>query len=369
MHHEEVCAILRSAGGVASWNSRRVDKKENPSVEKADLAGANLVGIDFSDTNLADADLRHANLKSANLSGADLTGAKLESVDLTNADLTNARLKSATMVGAKLFEATLTNARLSHANLEGASLVAANLRDAALDNAKLSNARLGSADLRGANLLDAQLISADLRNASVDSATIVGESTDFRGCKIDRYTMEYLRGDLKPAQLMDLQVTDDIAVLRSQYSGVWMWIHLLSLAAFCSPYVWFFIQQWSLAAFQRTAHVDASTIPMWEAVLRYIVNGGSGWRDGWNVDVWSFGCFCLVFAYNAVRGALLWKTKRLETQQDVSGLPVKFSLHDSVLFWLTLYQITVYGYWIMLALVLFNTFHFLTMRIPIALPG
>jgi hypothetical protein len=53
-----------------------------------------------------------------------------------------------------------------------------------------------------------------------------------------------------------------------------------------------------------------------------------GWREGWSLDVMSFTAFCIFLSYNIARLILLWKTQQLDTTQQVTGFPAKFSLSE-----------------------------------------
>ena len=63
---------------------------------------------------------------------------------------------------------------------------------------------------------------------------------------------------------------------------------------------------------------------LFEALCRYIVRGGENWMSTWHPNWIPFLTFLLVATYNFARMALLWKTKRLETQEVVTNLPVRF---------------------------------------------
>ncbi|QDU46595.1 Secreted effector protein pipB2 [Symmachiella dynata] len=336
-------------------------------LSSSNLSGAKLNGIDF----------RHSKIHQTILTGANLSNAKLDNCDLLNAELNNATLTQATLIGAnlincKLNDAVMIGADLEKAALERASLQHADLRDARLFMADLSKTNLQDAKLNRSNLIGAKFDSGFLRDADllevvIDSTTRFNSETDVRGCKVDRYTMEYMRENIPRAVLMDLEVRDDIARLRSQYSGVWMWSHVLSVIIFAAPYVWFVCRQWVVAHVQEKVPIPSESIPLWKALFRFIWNGGEGWREGWSLAPGSFFPFCLVLIYSALRVVLLWKTKKLETQQDVTGLPVQFSLGHSFCSWNTLYSLSYWGYFVSLILVFWNTLHFFSIPVPISL--
>ncbi len=102
------------------------------------------------------------------------------------------------------------------------------------------------------------------------------------------------------------------------------WIHVTALAVFLAPYVGFVVRQCLYANF--IVKNPESTIPVWEALFRYIWNGGVSWQEGFSMNFLSFGCFLFGLGYNMLYGVLLWKTKSLKLQQEASGLPALFSL-------------------------------------------
>ena len=363
-----------------------------------DLSEADLRGIDLSSANLNRADMRGANLREANLSKAtlieaDLSGANLDHAELFSIMGTKIRLDGASLCGTNLREARLEGAFLRTADLSKADLqftyldkadlidtifretrlVGATITNAYLYNAEFTKANLAGSDFRrsnieGASFRECKFANSTLLKVTLDSNTSFADMGDVKECYVDRYTMEYMSESLSKGKMMDLHIRDDIARLRSQFSGVWMWLHMVSLMAFGAPYIWFISHQWVLVQLQGAIPPKTDSIALWEAFLRYLWNGGVGWRQGWSLDLWSFAPFVLVLFYNLVRLILLWKTKRLETEQEVSGLPVQFSLGGDLWYWNVLYQFTVYGYWVTIALVIFNTIHFLSLRIPVAFP-
>ena len=169
-----------------------------------------------------------------------------------------------------------------------------------------------------------------MRFVTVDQTTKFQGITDIQGMKIDRYSLACL-GDnsgLTLGNLMDLDIEDDVAKLRQEFGGIWGIFHLVALVTFVSPYAWFLIYHWSLAQF--SSEPDGMTLL--EAFTRYVVTGGNAWHEPLNLSNinWiSLGSFFVYAIYNIVRGCLLWRSKRLETEQEVKGLPVKFILKDN----------------------------------------
>ena len=194
----------------------------------------------------------------------------------------------------------------------------------------------------------------------VSSATRFDDAT-VDGCVIERRTLESLTdyGRLTRGQRMTMIIVDAVSQLRASFSGFQMWIHLIALALFLFPYAWFVASQWAHARFGFSA---TTTIPLWEALLRYILAGGDGWQQEWRLRLLPFAMFVISCVYNVVRAVLLWKTKGLELQQEASGLPANFSMTGK---WWYLYQAARYGLWINFLVVLVHPFHFMNQRVPI----
>ena len=70
------------------------------------------------------------------------------------------------------------------------------------------------------------------------------------------------------------------------------------------------------------------------------------------------------FSYNILRGSLLYKTKTIELQENISGLPQVFNFRRNT-FWGKLYTLSRYLFWAFIIAVIYNTVKFLFMRVPI----
>ncbi len=328
MADEEHLAKLKQ--GVAEWNAWR---KANGNV-RPDLSGADLRGIALF----------------ADVSSVEERRMNLSNVDLSKADLSDADLR----------EAQLLDADVSEANLRGA-----NLRDAILQGTNFSKTGLRGADLRSKNMGISILQWSDLRGAKFSSVTNLRGAV-VNGAKINRYDLECLEnyGGLTQGDRMEMEIEDGVALLRASYSGFLQWLHLFALVTFLFPYAWFVTIQWSKARF--LAVPDDTWLPLWKALGWFIFNGGVDWHLGSNMH-WSFVAFLFLLLYNILRGVLLLKTKSLELQQDSIGLPARFSLPKNSWSWPwgALFQLARWGFYFNLAVVLLNTGHFFTQKIPI----
>ena len=242
----------------------------------------------------------------------------------------------------------------------------------------LTQSVLNYASFIGTNLRGAKFEKADISNASFVGAHF-DVQTSFKGCnvgkcRVDRFALECLNdyGGLSVGDRMGMQIHDDVAALRSSYSGFMQVLHIVALAGFLYPYLWFVLSAWIKAKFMP---VETSTIALWEAVGRFIYNGGVNWQAGWEFQ-WSFLVFLTALLYNALRVMLLVKTKNLELAERTSGLPQAFNLNNLVydgvflekkiqLRWRHLLSVSKYSFYLYLMAVLYNFIHFSTMRIPI----
>lgn len=263
-----------------------------------------------------------------NLEGANLSGAGLQGVNLVGSDL-------------------------SRTNLEGADLQRADLRGLNFPRTILYGANLGGCDLREANL----------SGAYVDDATRLNRA-NVRSCEISRYVLECLNsyGGLTKGALTKMIIHDDLADLRATFSGIRLWLHLFALAAFLFPYLSFVAVRYFEARFVTQS--DKFLIPLWEAIARYIWNGGQHWQDGWHFH-WSFAAFVALSLYNVCRWLLLSKTIQLEHLQEIRGLPSSFRLEQEP-FWNVLVRSMSFLFWVGLAVLALNTAHFLTQQVPIS---
>lgn len=202
---------------------------------------------------------------------------------------------------------------------------------------------------------------AKIKNLTFDGCTVddsikFAQLTSCSGAKIDRFTLKSLgrdRGGLTPGNLMDMDVEDDVAILRSQFGGIWAALHLIALIVFVSPYAWFLPTHYAIAKWNWAG--NDKTITIVGAFARFIFSGGKNWL--------SFGAFILYFIYNAARLLLVWKTKTLETKQNVTGYPVRFKLHGT--WWGTLCNFLFWAVIGAVIIVTFNTYNFLMVELPV----
>ncbi len=157
-----------------------------------------------------------------------------------------------------------------------------------------------------------------------------------------------------------MRIEDPVATLKMAYGGFWQWIHGISLAVFALPYLWFIGSRWAEHHLSSAEIID--TIPLWKALCYYVWSGGLGWTPNAPFAVASFSSFCVVFAYNVLRVAMLWRTKTLELEETVREAPTSFLLQGV---WGRMFWISKWVFYVNLAAVVVNSLHFFATPIPV----
>jgi uncharacterized protein YjbI with pentapeptide repeats len=326
---------------------------------------------DFSGYEFVDANLAGFSFSNLNFAGCAFFGCELSSADFAGCELRDAVFGPSKEKPTSLRSASFTSVKAQNA------IFKADAKGANFTNAKLAGAIFDGAILRGTHFNGASLGGASLIDAVVNSHTQFKDVENVNRTKLRRYTLACLGpefGGLTEGNRMDMHIVDDVATLRSEFGGVWAILHFAAMIVFIAPYVWFLLRGYSVATF--TPAKGALTMPLGIALLRYIVTGGVNWQTSWSPNPWSLVPFAAYAVYNVARGLLLWKTKRLETQEHVTRLPAKFSLADDVTIggkgvkltfkWNWVYQAVRWLLYFAIASVLANSFHFLSILIPVS---
>lgn len=376
MEKAEVVALLKS-GDRAAWGSfrGRLGNELLPATSEhfdgTDLSSFDLRNVDFTDSQFRDVNLTSATCEKSIFKNAVFENATLKSALIRNTHMAGARFEKCNLDGADVQVAVLGKARFTECTMIKALFGHSKLGQTVFDNCIMEGTDLSHTDLamscfrstslKNAKLVDAVLHGADLRGAVFNAGTQLHKAV-VNDCIVNRHTLESLDeyGGLTRGDRMTMKIVDGVATLRSNYTGFWQWIHLTALVVFLFPYVWFVMSQWSIARFGVPA--DLPSITLFEALIRYIWNGGVDWQGGWNLDLLSFCLFAYAFLYNGLRGVLLSKAKQLELQQDASGLPAVFSLDEG---WGIAYRAAKWGFYANLIVVLGHTLHFLMQEIPL----
>ena len=221
---------------------------------------------DFSNIIFDEYDLTGTHLNNLNLKSCVFKNCKLANSNFNGSDVENCVFLDNCIAANSNFSSTNAQSTIFMCNLDRANFSGANL-----ENANFSGSSLRRSDFKGALLRNSSLL-----NVIVDGGTIFSDVSTVEGCKIDKYTIECLSLDcgLTTGNKMDMEIIDDVAKLRSQFGGIWTWIHLFSLIIFSTPYIWFLGYHWT---FSREFHNsdNQNSITLIEALMRYIVSGGS----------------------------------------------------------------------------------------------
>lgn len=329
---------------------------ENCNFEKAKLESSKFERCRFSKAKFKDCDLSNANL-----SGLRFHQNNFQRSCLIKANFSSASLSDSQFIEASLKSADLRNTEIHNCNFSRANLSKANLSDSALNKSELVRSLLSEAKLHATKFEGGSISYADLRKANFNHKTIFN-AVETSNTQVDSYSLEFLKdyGGLSNGDRMKMIIHNDVARLRLSYSGFLSWVHLLALGIFVGPYLWFLIENWTVAQFNQIN--NESSISLGEALLRYIFNGGKDWQHGWHLH-WSFATFLGGLLYNLLRATLLIKTKRLELYQESTGLPPAFSFEGSR--WGMCFHLANILSGVILLTAVLHLFHFLQQRIPI----
>lgn len=329
------------------WPDLGEKPRFRPDFRNANLRKTRFIGRDFYKADFGGALLRKAKFISADLGGANFSGA-----ELTGADLSEANLSEANLNGANLSDANLNKADLRKANLSGATFSGTIATHANLTGADISNVRFESTDLTDATLL----------NVTVDQQTSFANVKSVIKCKITRITLASLReyGDLTIGNRIDMDIVNDVALLRRGFSGMRFWIYIVLILVFLTPYLNFLIRQSLRSSFDLPAH---DSISVFQSIGYFIWSGGTTWTAP-RLNFWPFASFVVFIFYNALRASLLWKTKELELEEEATGLPSKFvfATHPR---WHRAFLATRLFAYVAILVVIYHSWHFLSARVPI----
>lgn len=345
---EHVEIVKRGTKSVNKW------REDNPDVE-----------LDLSDIELRALELDSAFLSPANLKSLKLFDSNLSKTTLIGCDFRLSRLRNVNLQSAILNDADFSDAELALVNMNHAVADKITLNNAKMYRVDLTKAWIVNSKMLATRLEECTLLLTAILGSKVNSNTTFTNSTDISDCAIDRHTIACLgeqRGGLTDGNLSEMDIHDDVAELRLAFSGIWGTIHFIAILAFMLPYLWFLFEHGIEARFSDNPE---NSISLLEAFLRYIWNGGVDWRAGWNLSLISFGTFIFFLLYNSLRLSLLYKVKKLETKQEVSGVPAFFSFFSEPI-WFVIFSITQkWGFIFYLFCVCVNIYHFMQMRIPV----
>ncbi|TWT37650.1 Pentapeptide repeats (8 copies) [Posidoniimonas corsicana] len=325
-------------------------------------------------------DFTNLRIESLDFREADFDDLVLSGTKFINCDLTGATFRNATLVESWIYPTwgpgghplpSVRHANFRDADLHGARLKG-DLTSAEFTNANLTWVYFDDSSLRSAEFTGAILDHASLCNVDVDPSTTFEFLRSCDECKADRNFLNTLgpqMGSLTLGNLSAMAISDPVYELRYRFGGVWRTIHLLSVAVFLWPYIWFVGSKWAGAKFKDQPGDDSMTLL--EALLRFIVTGGKNWQASWQPNYLSLGCFAVVLLFNLIRVVLLRKTLELEEREKITGIPPRFSLSSKFfrnITWENLLLLMHILWFAMMASVVINTSHFMMQRISVPVP-
>lgn len=245
-------------------------------------------------------------------------------------------MRYAGMDNCNFSDSDLRTAHIEMSSIRSAEFIDTEADDAVikgdLSHSKFYNARFNGAKFSGSTFYKTtfnlvELNGADLTNCSLHTTTRF-ESVSTNGCQVDRVGFRSLsddRGGLTHANRDAMKVVDDQAELRIQFHGIARLVAWGSMLFFLGPYAWFAIERLIHARFLEDSGKSPS-MPLWEAISRFIVTGGVEWQRSWALH-FSFILFLLFCVYHAVRITLMMKAAELDARDIVTGTPPHFRLY------------------------------------------
>lgn len=356
-------------------------------VSPAVFEGAILNNTIFNNCILNEVNFSNSSLIAAKFVESNLTNAIFEKTDLSESDLSTARLHRTIFCRSALNNALIhsgSECDFRETNLDNACITD-NITRCKFNNAKgnnvkikgsgnepdFSNAQLScssfhssnitNADFSNASLINNRFLKARFESCKFSNTIITGviienevnfDFSDFSNAHVDRYTLECIPETTIPKHSrLIMNIEDDLAKLKQSYSGYYRVLNGILLFLFLAPYIKFIFLRWLEAKFDVLS--SEKTITLIGAICRFIVSGGKSWQLEWQFDYLALTVFFIALSYNVLRTALLLKTIDLEHQQEIRGLPIKFSLKDSgldkylkasnIMFWFNLAAVIIHS--------------------------
>lgn len=314
--------------------------------------GTTLIGATIDKCSLS---FKHGEI---NLGHAVITTSNIYFTNITDLNLTGASFSNNSVLSYKNHQNNSITS-LHFLQFNDSSIKDSNFHKAIFTDANLSNSKILNSKFEQCDFSDIILYDIELGN------DVEFLSSNFKDASIDKYSLTCIPEEQLPlSSRVKMKVPDDVAKLRLMYSGIFRVINTLSLLAFIAPYCWFTFKMWSLAKFFPPEGTE--TITMLGALLRFIASGGESWQAMWSINWPILFIFIVSFIYNAIRFDLLFKTIKLEHEEIVTGLPVKFTLATSQ--WRNFeYNFIKWGSWGFMGLAILHTIHFMLQHVPVGI--
>lgn len=333
----------------------------NQNIKNKRFRGCKFINVSFEDATLEDVDFDGAILDHVNFQQTKIISSYFLDVEIIRRCRfpeaifdrvslgPNVNLSYTDFAYAKFKDSSITNIDFSHSNFQNAHFDDTNCFDVNYKVSNFSGTIFSKCEIDGCNFKD----SVASHNTKFHNLESIKNSI------ISRNTINQLddnRGGLQLSHLQEMDVEDDLADLKFEFSGFWRIIHAVALSLFLFPYVFFLFKCWSISEGMRLF-----TVPVgWSVEDRIWSKLGEYFWTGGNLNgefSWIFMISLVLFLYNVLRALLMFKEVSLEHKEVVSGLPVKFSFEDVFyrkVKWKHLFFAMKYGMYFNITLAIFH---------------
>lgn len=309
---------------------------------KSNFSNCSEEGFAFIDCDFTEINFESSNFKNAVFNKADFSKAVLKNAVIKSGE--NCIYNEAKLEKTKFF-GTISKCKFNNAvgnqvefslsttdETNNSEFLNACLPYSAFKSGKFSNATFTNTNLSNSHFYSTYFSSCKFNGTDLHEITIEKEAEfkfpDFSGALIDRYTLECIPEEkIQKHSRVKMIIDDDIMLLRQQYGGFYRIFNWILIILFLVPYAKFTFFCWLKANYIPKSK---DTIPFFEAIFRYVISGGKTWKE-MQPEAIPIIIFLITFLYNIIRVLILKKTIDLEHEREIRGLPVKFSLKNTLI--------------------------------------
>jgi uncharacterized protein YjbI with pentapeptide repeats len=280
-------------------------------------------------------------------------GCKFDGCHFTNASLF-ATFERCAFVGAQFELADFSQSRFRKCDLSAAAFDGSKFKEAEIEHCNFRKA-----SLKSVSFIEAQISDTDFRGALLnDKSSLEGAKLKHVRCR--REDLAAIHGalvkSLSPNQIQNIDIGPDLAILKRDFTGFKRAMHLFALALFVAPYIFFLLAV--EARHEALRQIFAVEDHVRERIAAqnlhlstnhvFLLGDASKRKHPTRTpafQIWQHirsrstiqqSLFYFLVAYNILRLLLLYKTTRLEHEEQVTGLESNFSF-QSALYWRLLY--------------------------------
>lgn len=288
LHHD--AEITNRQTGAASEPVRVVGK----TFSGRSMTGYDLSGIQFDRCRFERIDQQEVTVNRTRFKDCVFSGCEIRVVHGEKAQFSKTKFAGCEIRGT-MYQPRFHGCLLAYCTVEGL------WKEAVFE----SQTRIQFSDLRGLRLHESRILDVIFEDAPPKTKITqraLEECADYK--------------ELRTVQRQSLDVSDDLTLLRTNFSGLWQWLHLISFCAFAGPYAGFVVLLGIENHYLSTSG-DEPTISILTAVSRKIANGGVDWRGGWCPKFFPIATFLVALICNLARLYLFVKTKALEQELEI----------------------------------------------------